>query len=269
VEHQESDVAMVTLAIGEPYLSHWKKYSAAGWQEYAPKSGYDLIVLTEALDHATLAMARSPAWQKCLVLSQDFAAKYRQVILLDCDIAINTLTAPRITDQVPVERVGGVLSGSYIAEDLHNVLLSRLTGRTYEYRPGLRQWQEFQKEAYQAHGLTPTHGATVQTGVLVASPRHHRGLLEAIYDAPYTYASRCHEQVPLSHKLLSEGLFHQVDSRFNSVFYETLLVHYPYLFDKDMPGYAVLARYATRAAMANNFFLHFAYDIDLIQFLFD
>jgi len=269
MEQTTSDVALVALAIGEPYLANWQKYSAPSWQDYAKKHGYDLIVLTEPLDRSPLAAARSPAWQKCLVLGQDCMAHYRQVVLLDCDIAINADTAPRITDQVPVDRVGGVLSGAQIHEDLRIVLLCRLMRRFYAYEPGARHWQEFQDEAYLAHGLTPTGGKLVQTGVLVASPGHHRAIFEAVYAAPYAYTSRCHEQVPLSHELLAKGLFHPIDTRFNSVFHETMVTHYPYLLNKSTTGYDLLAKHATRVALANNFFLHFAYDAEFMRYLFD
>ena len=86
--------ALVTLAIGQPYLANWQKYCAANWQAYSQKHRFDLHVITEPLDHSPLAASRSPAWQKCLVLSQDFARRYRQVVLLDSDIAINTEFSP-------------------------------------------------------------------------------------------------------------------------------------------------------------------------------
>src|SRR4051812_27438197 len=94
------DGAIVALAVGESYLAGWKAYCEAGWREYARKCGYDLIVLTEPLDRSPLAVSRSPAWQKCLVLGREEVARYRQVVLLDCDIAINAEAAPRVTDQV-------------------------------------------------------------------------------------------------------------------------------------------------------------------------
>jgi hypothetical protein len=265
----QSDTAMVTLAIGEPYLSSWKKYCAGGWEAYATKHHYDLVVLTEPLDRSPRAAERSPAWQKCLVLGQEFAARYRRVVLLDCDIAINADRAPAITEQVPEEFVGGVLSGAHIHDDLRVVLLERLTRRAYEYEPGVRHWQEFQDEAYRSHGLTPASGGVVQTGVLVASPQHHRALFASVYQSPQVINSRCHEQMFLSHALLSQGLYRPIDSRFNSVLFETMLVHYPNLLDKGRQAYDELARYAIRVALANNFFVHFAYGPELVRFLTD
>jgi hypothetical protein len=258
--------AIVTLAIGEPYLSNWQKYCAAHWQEYAAKHRFDLIVLTEPLDHSPLALARSPSWQKCLIWGQDFARQYRQLVVLDCDIAINPRMAPNIIDQVPIECVGGVTTGSHIHEDLRAVLLDRLTGTQRDYRRGLEQWREAQNAAYRSYGLEPFDVGMVNGGVLVGSPERHCGLFEQVY-AVRCRETRGYEQVPLSHALLSAGVFLEIDTRFNSVFYETVVMHYPYLLKKGLPGFEELAKYAVHVQHVNNFFLHFAYDLDFMRFL--
>src|SRR5437763_13961862 len=131
-----NDTAIVTMAIGEPYFSNWKKYCEPNWRAYASKHQMDVICVEEPLDASPVAQARSPAWQKCLVLSQPFAAKYRQVVLLDSDVVINAESAPKITAEVPLERVGGVISGSHIQEDLRVVMLRYLRGKTYPYLRG-------------------------------------------------------------------------------------------------------------------------------------
>jgi len=135
-----------------------------------------------------------------------------------------------------------------------------------KYERGTRLWEELQKHAYQSVGLSPL-GAVVQTGVLVASPQHHRELFEAVYSAPETHTSRCYEQIPLSHALLTQGRFHQIDTRFNCVFHEVMRVHYPFLLIKDLPHYDLVASCAVQAVFANNFFLHFAYEREFAQFL--
>src|SRR5687767_1985790 len=147
--------AIVTLAIGEPYLSNWQKYCAAHWQEYAGKHQFDLIVLTEPLDRSPVALARSPSWQKCLIWGQDFARQYRQLVVLDCDIAINPRLAPNIIDQVPIECVGGTTAGSHIHEDLRALLIDRMTGTQREYRRAPLQWREDQNSVYRTFGFEP------------------------------------------------------------------------------------------------------------------
>src|SRR5262245_53207318 len=103
-----NDTAMITVAIGEGHVASWKKYCEPSWQAYGSKYDMDVICIQEPLDRSQRAQNRSPAWQKCLVLSQPFTANYRQVVLLDSDVVINADRAPKITDDVPLQRIGGV-----------------------------------------------------------------------------------------------------------------------------------------------------------------
>ena len=253
--------ALVTLAIGEPYLSNWARICSEKWQAYAARHGFDLIVVTEPF----VPSDRSPAWQKCLVLSQDFAQKYRRIVLLDSDIAINP-TAPNVLEQAAEEFVGGVLSGSHIHDDLKPLLASRLMNQPIPYERGLRQWNSMQNLAYEEYGLSRQEPGVVQTGVLIASPARHGALFRSIYDGSFT-ESRSYEQIPLSHALLNAGLFQQIDSRFNSTLYETMLVHHHYLFTDPLGEH--VTKSVVRAEFAKNFFLHFAYDQSLIRCLED
>src|SRR5687767_13522277 len=108
------NAAIVTLAIGQPHQSRWDQYCRAGWMAYAEKHNLDLIVVNEPLDRSQRGTSRSVAWQKCLVLSQDWAARYQQIVLMDSDIAINHDDAPSIIEQVAPTSVGGVISCSHI-----------------------------------------------------------------------------------------------------------------------------------------------------------
>jgi hypothetical protein len=267
-----NSAAIVTLAIGQPHWTNWQRYCEANWRRYAASHNLDLIVVTHPLDSSPRGLSRSFSWQKCLVLSQEFASHYRQLAILDADIAINP-AAPNIFEQVTPDKVGGVLSGTHIHEDLRIVLLKRLAAlnnwpQRTEYAPGDLHWRQFQFDAYEANGLAPGFPALIQGGVLVASPKFHRDRFAAVYAAASSVAeSRCYEQVPLSHALLTADLFQPIDSRFNSVLYETLLVHHHYLFTAKL-GEPV-TRAVVRAEFANNFFLHFAYDPTLMRFLTD
>jgi len=263
-----NDTAIVTLAIGEQHFSFWRHNCQPTWEAYAHRHGCDVIIIQEPLDRSELAASRSPAWQKCLVLGQEFAARYRQIVLLDSDIVINAEAAPRITDHVREAKIGGVISGSHLPEDLRIVMLSRLRGHEYEYEPGLRHWRESQAEYYKLYGLEPIAAGIVQTGVLVASPRHHRELFGKVYATPaHADIHRTYEQIPLSHAILSSGLFQQIDSRFNSLFYETMVLHYPFLASNELPIRDHLATCLVQAEFQNNFFLHFAYDREFVRFL--
>jgi hypothetical protein len=266
-ERVVNQVAIVIVAIGEPHLSYWKRHCEASCRAYASKCGYDLIPITQPQDHSAKAQARSPAWQKCLVPGLGLVSQYRQIVIMDCDIVINVAAAPPITDQVAPEHIGAIISGSHLQEDMRAVLISRLDRHSGPYTPSARLWQDDQARFYTRYGLPPHDAGIVQTGVMVASPKHHRELFEATYHKDWSDNSRTLEQVPLSHGFLTTGVFRQIDVRFNSVFYETMLVHYPYLTNLQTPSYDDLATAAVQTEFANNFFLHFAYAPDMAEFL--
>src|SRR5207237_10182487 len=93
--------ALVTLIVGDAYRANWQRYCERNWRAYASRHGLDVIVLEQPLDTSPRAQSRSPAWQKCLMLSQSFSAQYDQLIWLDSDIVINTHRAPNICHFLP------------------------------------------------------------------------------------------------------------------------------------------------------------------------
>ena len=258
---------IVTLVVGDQYFQDWQRFSEPSWRAYAQKHQLDVIVIRQPLDPSPRAAARSAAWQKCLVPAQPFAGNYQQLILLDSDIAINSAEAPNICDQAPLDRIGGVISGTHIHPDLRSVLLARLGRRPASYQPAAQAWREDQSRFYLPYGLSPIDAGVIQTGVLVFNGPAHAALFRKIYDSTYPLETRTYEQIPLSHAILTAGLFQEIDTRFNSVFFESMLVHFPYLMDRATPGYEQLAKLYVRAEFANNFFLHFAYDRQFMRFL--
>lgn len=259
-------VALTSLCLGDAFRTMWTTRFRAGWEAYTKRHGYDLRVFDEPLDRSDAAAARSPAWQKCLVL--EALADYDRVIWVDADIAIHP-RAPAIVDGVPAEKVGAVVSGDLLHDDMKAVFLERVR-RGVKVTPGggAAAWADDQRVFYRRVGLEPTSSDIVQTGVLVLSPAHHRDMLQRVYRAKLKKIVRSHEQLPLSAEILDGGRLHRLDSRFNLVFAERAIVHYPYLFEKKQhPQYAELARLAVATEFRNSFFLHFAYDLSFSTYL--
>ena len=121
-----NDKAIVTLAIGKRYHDAWKETCEVNWGRYAKKHGYDLICISEPLDTSERARKRSPAWQKCLILSQDFSARYKRIVWIDADILINSAAAPDICEGIPLEKVAAVEEMSLPTPELHKEALKRL-----------------------------------------------------------------------------------------------------------------------------------------------
>ncbi len=225
--------AIVTLALGDRYLSNWKKYCRPGWRRYADRHHYDLIWIETALDKTDRASARSPSWQKCLILSQDWSQKYDQIVWLDSDIMINP-GAPDIGIGCPDIWVGAV------EDKFDRMLLNRI----------YRLWPEDQvvknysaRQYYENYGLAPDIkdsagiltgmvDRTFNAGVLVLSPKYHRELLEHVYfdyeEKPDGERKWHMEQRPLSYEVVKAGLVAWLDPRFNVNLWSEEYLHYPF-----------------------------------------
>jgi hypothetical protein len=275
--------AIVTLAIGQEFIREWKQHCESNWQSYASRHGYDLICIDRPLDISQRASERSPTWQKCLVLSQDFSRRYERIVWVDADILINSHLAPDIVQGIPPDKVGAVPAYSTPTRDLFLQALMRI----YEYSEsrGISIVREpTPHEYYERYGDPITiHDEVVQAGVLVLSPHHHRELLEEVYHAyepktepEWTYSDAWGEMRPLSHELLKAQLIHWVDHRFNQGWIPYKITHYPFLLPLEeqrsrarklwervamllgMPTEIGLRRACATAAFLNSFFLHFA-----------
>lgn len=263
---QKNKKAIVTLAIGTEYLDMFERFCRTNWTKYALKHGYDIIVHTEPLDNSDRARSRNPAWQKCLILSDDRIKNYDQVVWIDADILINP-NSPDITDNVPINKIGAVDAYSTPSKLEYYESLKSL----YDYYRA--QNMEFVDSStptayHAAFGLEGDFDVVVQTGVLVCSPSHHRDLFELVYSkyddkggAPWNYEMR-----PLSFEILTRGLEFWLSPKFNMPWIYIRQFYYPFLNNPNLlerkmeryhPRISLKAKCVT-VAYLNNYFLHFA-----------
>ena len=265
--------AIVTLAVGDRYLRHWRSTCEANWSAYGTKHGFDVICLDQPLDNSARARNRSPAWQKCLILGHDVLQKYERVVWVDSDVLINHHAAPAIDAGVPVERIGAVEEFTFTQD--YGPYPHQLLERLYSYW-GKSIINYSSKEYYTNYGLLSGFDKVVQTGVLVLSPRHHRSLLEKVY---YGHEEKGgpewnNEMRPLSYELLKADAVHWIDPRFNLVWTYSLFLDYPFLVDPkvdntlsgrvkhklaaavDAPSFTTVQRACMTTAFLNSFFFH-------------
>jgi len=271
--------AIVTLVIGKKYVDSWNKLCRDNWQKYADKYGYDIIYIDRPLDSTARAQQRSPAWQKCLILSQEFSQKYQRIVWIDSDILINSSIAPCIVKDVPIDKIGAVDECLSPTSDLYFQTLER----KYDYckYSNIRVViNHTAKHYYSNYGLPPKFNSIVQTGVLVLSPNHHRKILEKVYleyedkgSSQWNYEMR-----PLSWELINGDYIHWIDHRFNVIWFDYLCLHYPFLLEKARSPFikkikrkiqnilSIIGIYphprlkstCATTAFTNSFFLHFA-----------
>ncbi len=256
---------LVTLALGDKHRQVFARVRP-GWEAYAAQHGYELIVFERPLDGAD---GRSPAWQKLLILDQPETKDAERVVWLDCDIAINPLKAPDMAQGVPIEKVGAVGRANswppawdkVLAEGVAD-MSQALAWKEGRAEPALQSSGDY----YAAYGLSDV-GEMVNTGALVLSPAHHRPLFAELYKLPGAPDPlNQYEQPHLSHALVSQGLLHPLDRRFNRLWFDEMCALYPFLLYQDPkdPGWESLVHLCVQAAYTNSYALHFA---GCVQFL--
>ena len=247
--------AIVTLAIGAEYADRFERHCRENWAAYAHRHGFDLIVIKEPLDTSMRAQSRSPAWQKCLILGAPQTAGYDRVVWIDSDICINP-AASSVTDGVPPERIGAVDEHNFPSRDERQGILEAIVSVAPENGDADKAFWRAWRDPSTWHGyfgLPSGQSHIVQTGVLVLSPRHHRGLLEHVYNAYEDCGGKQfnYEMRPLSHEIQARGLQHWIDPRFNALVW--------WLFLQQNPGTAPdnLRRFV-QDNYRRSHFLHFA-----------
>lgn len=256
---------LVTLALGDKHQHVFARVRPT-WEAYAQRHGFDLVVFDQPLDAGD---SRSPAWQKLLILDQPQTKDAKRVVWLDCDIALNPLKAPDITQGVPLDKIGAVAREGSTPPAWDRILAEGVPdmSQALAWKEG-KPLPEIQDRAayYAAYGLDDP-GEAVNTGVLVLSPAHHRDLFAEMYRLPgRPDPLNQYEQPHLSHALVSRGLLHPLDRRFNRLWFDEMCALYPFLLYQDPKdsGWESLVHLCVQAAYTNSYALHFA---GCVQFL--
>jgi hypothetical protein len=259
--------AIVTLTIGDHYRCQWEELCRSNWTQYADKHGYDLHCFKEPLDPSARAAARSPSWQKCLILSTDLAKRYEQIVWLDSDILINSSCAPCIASSVPVENVGGVNLWTAPGTAEFQRALFRLN-EFWRSQKAVSLIPPCAVDYYISWGLPRGFNEVITASVLVLSPRHHKELLERVY---YAYEDRGdsswnYEMRPLSYEILRSSAVTMLDCRFSTSWSVQMALHYPFLLNSANSAplqtdynekRKSLLRHCVNIAFDNSYFLHF------------
>lgn len=251
--------ALVTLAVGKRFARMVKEFCHTNWKMYAEKYNYDLIIIEDLLDNTEFGKSRCAAWQKCLVLSQEWSQKYDKIVWLDTDIIINP-NSPDICEGVPNDKIGAVDEFSFPTKADYNTALSRMYKHwdNLGYNPSIN----FSAQAYYKNfGIDCNFEEVVQTGVMVFNPKIHKEVMEHVY---YNYEEKGlnYEMRPLSYEIIKNNYHHWIDHRFNMHIQFLKALYYPFLLQLDISKPSVLCKREIKklcieSMFANSYFLHF------------
>jgi hypothetical protein len=247
-----ADKALVTLLIGETFTAWWHRWFEASWRAYAHRHEYDIILITNPIDRGPRAQARSPHWQKLLILEVPEVRRYRHVVWIDADILINHHTAPSIVDGMSDGRIGAV---SY----RHEFAIPGRFEQRYDRRSRSdtgRGWPSF-PDWYEAAGLPRDVDNFTNTGVLVLEPARHAAFLRDVYERFGETPSSLQENGALSYQLFKSGMLRPLDHRFNVAWNGEIAEKYPFLLNPRNFHDQHLVSCCVNAAWHNAWFLHF------------
>lgn len=228
--------AIVTLTIGSKYEEMYNKYCKNNWQKYCEKFNYDLIVINKALDFSKRSNERSPAWQKLLILSQEWSKKYDQIVWIDSDVIINHRLAKDIILEVEKENFGAVDAYSIPSKEIYNISLKRAY-ENYKLN-GIKYIENLNPEEYYTKRGLPAKDIknVIQTGVFVCSQKYHKDIFEYIY---YNYedinktGEWNYEMPAMSYELIKSDMVQWIPVAYNYNVNDIISAYYSFIFFKN------------------------------------
>ena len=222
--------ALVTLLVGAAFQTRWQKLCRENWKKYANFCGCDLVVLTEPIDSSSRATNRSPSWQKCLIPGLKALSGYQQVAWVDADVFFNPLTRANLFEDVPEQKVGAVSSFEDPTVEDSAEIFRRMAAflRAHGQQPASTP-----EEVYRAYGSgVEALSQIFNAGVMVFSPRYHAQVFQHVYDNYEESGNpNYYENVPLSYELVSRGLVHWMNPKFNHLWAWSKYLDYPFFLD--------------------------------------
>jgi hypothetical protein len=245
---------IVTVAIGEQYRDLWEGGCRASWELYAAQWNADIVVITGYLDDSEAALARSPAWQKLLILDQPWAQRYQSVLWLDADILISPRALNIFEYATDPTKIGLCVNGGRLSEAERLIYLERLYGVQFRADMAAMAWSQETYKHY-THDALPEHDVMYNTGVMVLSPPHHSDLFRDVYQGKEY--GKLYEQPLLSHEIIERGLAQELVPRFNWGVHESLVMYTWRWNYGDISRYHAASRFLVERELDNAYFLHF------------
>ena len=243
-------VLLVTISIGEKYIETYNKLFRESQEKYAVKNGYDFKMITEHLDPTYGNDKISMYFQKVLVCSQDWSAKYDYIIYIDSDVYIN-INSPPIHNHCEFGDLIGVVD--------------EMCQPTYDYRMFLHWHWKFADQSvpeyYALADFTLDTKIAFNSGVIVFQPKKHREYLETYYN---TYLPKSighsrypfYEQTALSYVLLTTNMYKSMTTKFNAIWNYTKMKNEIITKVQHKPGSCQCV--LLKDYFKENYFIHFA-----------
>lgn len=202
-------VLLVTIAIGENYLTQYNDLFYKSHKNYAQKNNYDFKVITDFLDK-NIKHRSSISFNKILVCNQEWSMNYDFIIFVDADILIN-INSPPIHNYIDYGNSIGIIDEYSQPTKERRIKIQKQNG-----------WETSATDYYNLCGLNIETDMVFNSGVLVMKPKIHKDFLQNLYNK-YILQSLSHnrgfhfEQSCIGYELQKNKIYKVIDNRFNAI----------------------------------------------------
>ena len=233
-------VLLVTIAVGEKYLTEYNNLFYESQYNYAKKHGYDFKVITDFLDK-NIKESSTISFNKILVCNQEWSNDYDFIIFIDADILIN-INSPSIHNYIDYGDCIGIIDEYSQPSKERRLKIQQNMG-----------WETSAVDYYKLCGLDIKTDMVLNSGVLVMQPKLHNDFLQNIYNK-YILQSISHyrgfhfEQSCIGYEIQKNNLCKVIDNKFNALWALTKMDN--------------IENISLNSFFNENYFIHFAGHVD-------
>jgi len=252
---------LVTVAIGEKYLTNFEKFALPSWKKYCERHDLGIVAVTNQLLAQDDPHWKKPNWQKLLVpklLLSEFS-HVELVCYLDTDILINPY-APNIFDHYDGKSYGltSRVDNLPMPLDLVQRQFVFLRNRYYDNSYPLDSVVFMSVEdQYKYSNLAPHRQASC-TGLILFNPNTSATEMEQWF---YKYSATDDsvtggEQTHVNYEILETGRVQWLQYEFQATWVYEMAWKYPFLYGKHAHNKELIID-CIEASLFSNYFLHF------------
>jgi len=263
IRQSKKGLYLVTIVIGESYVSDWVNIVKENWLHYCEKYEVGIIIFIEDLLPKSNPYWKKANWQKLLISKQliqsDVNCNY--ICYLDSDIIISPF-APNIFDWAISNKVGVVSARKNMPYDYFeiNKRLAYLRRKFLDTAYRLDSAQHFStRELYDYHSF-PDQGDEFCSGVLLFSPTEMNNYLEEwfyLYKSDVRSITAGGEQTHLNYHIFSNNLAHLLPYKFQAIWAFEVAWSHIRLFEGEFLDKKSIKESVIQVVL-NNHFVHFA-----------
>ena len=258
-----SEFTLVTIAVGEKYLSSWETYSKNNWIEYCKRHNINLYVVVEDLISKDNPKWKKATWQKLLLGNalKDISPESKFICYIDTDFIISPF-APNVFDSyTDYSTIGLVSQVNNLPYDLNMIKRIISYGRHNFYNKSYPLDSSIfmePEDIFEHHNFTRFSDYACAGFFIFNSDNHSEMMYNWFFEIENNYDSLTGGDEPFFNNLVqSWGNITWLTYKFQALWIYELAGKYPFLYEKSSSNSQLIID-CIKSSLTQNHFLHFA-----------